>query len=291
MSLLARNLPEPEFVARDPAKLVDEVVADFERETGRTLYPAQVERLLANVLAYRESLFREALQDAAKLNLVRYSRAPILDMLGENVGVSRLAGEDDERFRERITLAPEAFSNAGSVGAYRYHAKSAHVDVIDGSVVGPDIAVQNGAVVSLNNVPPGVVRLYPLTAAGLPSAAVKAAVNAACNADEIRPLTDKVEVLDPVPVDYTVTAQLTLYQATDATVALQQAQAAAEALRSSLASRMGADVVRSQWIDALHVYGVYSVNLVSPATDVVLSADKWARCTGIAVTVAGRADG
>ena len=43
-----------------------------------------------NVLAYRgETLLREAIQDAAKLNLLRYSRAPIIDMIGELVGVAR----------------------------------------------------------------------------------------------------------------------------------------------------------------------------------------------------------
>ena len=34
--------------------------------------------------------------------------------------------EDDENYRERIQLAPESFSVAGSEGAYIYWARSAH---------------------------------------------------------------------------------------------------------------------------------------------------------------------
>ena len=83
MSLLDRALPEPSFVDRDVDKIVSDIVAQFEAETCRTLYPAQVERLQTNIIAYRESLIREAIQDAAKLNLLRYSRKPVIDMLGQ----------------------------------------------------------------------------------------------------------------------------------------------------------------------------------------------------------------
>ena len=82
--------PPPSFIDRDPAVIVADMVGQFEQETGRTLYPAQPERLLINQIAYRETLVREAIQDAALLNLVRYSRAPMLDRLGEPLGVFRL---------------------------------------------------------------------------------------------------------------------------------------------------------------------------------------------------------
>jgi phage-related baseplate assembly protein len=388
MSLLDRLLPEPEFVVRDPDAVTRQMVSQYEELTGKTLYPAQVERILVDVIAYRESLVREAIQDAAKLNLVRYSRAPILDYLGENIGVERLpaskaktvlrfsfdpapatgqvlpagvvvqsgevqfatdvalpvaagsltvdvsascleagtkgngflagqvrelvsevaglsvasvqnttttAGgseeEDDEHLRERIVLAPEQFSNAGSVGAYRFHALSSHQDVIDVAVVGAEMAVQNGQLVSTNGIPPGVVNLHPLTKAGLPSAAVKAAVLAACNADKVRPLTDYVRVYDPVQVDFAITAQLTLYTTADAVLALAEANKAAVAFRDRLQAKLGSDVVRTQLIQALHVYGVYAVALVAPANDVVLSSEKWAHCTAINITVAGTAQG
>jgi phage-related baseplate assembly protein len=371
MSLLDSLLPEPDFVERDPDAVTQAMVGQYEALTGKTLFPAQVERLLVNVIAYRESLMREAIQDAAKLNLVRYSRAPILDYLGENVGVARLGAwaaratvrftfdpapasatllpqgtvveggqvsfetvadatvsagstsvdvevactqsgvvgngfvagqinvlstplpglsvasvqntdtsadgadaETDEQFRERIVLAPEQFSNAGSAGAYRFYARSAHPEIIDVAVVSPT---------------PGVVDLYPLVASGLPSDAVKAAVLAACNADRVRPLTDQVNVLDPVVVEYTITAHLTLFTTADATLAQSEAQKAAEAYRDRMQSALGKDIVRDELIATLKVYGVYSVGLVGE--DIELDDQSLPRCTAINITVAGTKKG
>ncbi len=103
-------LPEPEFVTRDPAAIVAEMVADYEAATGKTLQPAQVERLLVDVVAYRESLLRLAAQEAAKQNLVNYARFPMLDHLGRNVGVERLAA--------RAAVTRLAFTRAdGAAGA------------------------------------------------------------------------------------------------------------------------------------------------------------------------------
>jgi len=86
-------LPEPSFIDRDPATVEAEIVAAYEAETGRRLYPAQLERLLAHVFAYRESLVRIAFQDAAKQGLLAYANYPMLDYMGDLVGVTRLAAE------------------------------------------------------------------------------------------------------------------------------------------------------------------------------------------------------
>lgn len=90
MTLLDRTLAEPSFIGRDAEAITRDLVAMYQELTGLTLYPAQAERLMVNVVAYREKLIREGIQDAAKLNLVRYSRGVILDLLGENIGVARL---------------------------------------------------------------------------------------------------------------------------------------------------------------------------------------------------------
>lgn len=80
----------PDFITRDAAQIVQEMVADFESRTGKTLYPAQPERLYIDFMAYREVLLRSQVQDAALLNLVRYSRGTILDELANDRGESRL---------------------------------------------------------------------------------------------------------------------------------------------------------------------------------------------------------
>ena len=76
--------------ADDPLAITDERVRAYEAATGKTLYPGQIERLLIDLIAYRETLVRTAINDTGRQNLVAFSRAPMLDYLGELVGVTRL---------------------------------------------------------------------------------------------------------------------------------------------------------------------------------------------------------
>ena len=83
-------LPEPDFISRDPAHITSDMIALWEATTRKTLQPAQPERLLIDIFAYRENLVRIAINEAAKLSLVRFSRFPMLDYLGEFLSVVRL---------------------------------------------------------------------------------------------------------------------------------------------------------------------------------------------------------
>ena len=366
-SLLDRQLPDPSFIERDPDKVTREMVASYEQLAGKTLYPAQIERLQISVVSYRESLMREAIQDAAMLNLVRYSRAPMLDNLGENIGVARLSAvaaittltftfdpvpavaavlpqgtqvsgggmvfatdadvivaagaasvdatascitpgadgngylagqinqlvgavvglsvasvanttttadgaedEDDDNYRERIVLAPGQFSTAGSIAAYKFFARSAHQSIKDVA-----ISVADG----------GRITLYPLVDTGLPSDAIKAAVAAACTAEQVRPLSDTVLVDDPVQVDWRIGAQLVLYAGVAATPVLAQAVNAANAYYAARQQLLGVDIVRTQIIAALSVAGVYDVILSEPAADRVLEDHEWGNCTGVDISI------
>ncbi len=80
------NLPPPAFVSDasglDPNLILADMVAEFETAAGRTLQPAQVERLLINLYAYRESLVRNAIQYAGQQNLLAYATLPMIDYLG-----------------------------------------------------------------------------------------------------------------------------------------------------------------------------------------------------------------
>lgn len=102
-------LPEPDFISRDPRQVTQDLITGWEQMTGKTLYPAQVERLLIDLVAYRETLVRIGIQEAAKLNLVSFSRYPMLDYLGELVGTVRLPGQS-ARTVLRFTLATPAIS-------------------------------------------------------------------------------------------------------------------------------------------------------------------------------------
>ncbi|HAT1684424.1 TPA: baseplate protein [Klebsiella oxytoca] len=371
---MASVLTDPVFVDTDPENITRELVEQYQTDAGKTLYPAQDEMLLINLIAYRESLVRTTIQDVACQNLVAKARAPMLDYLGELVGVYRLeakaaitplqfsldapapqavlipagtrvsasdsvvfatdedttlpagsdrvsipatctlpglAGNDwqpaqisnlmddigdgsldftvtnpsvsaggaeqenDDHLRERIRLAPESFSNAGSRGAYRFHAMSAHQDIVDVAVVRPV---------------PGTVELYPLLVTGLPDQNLLDLVEGICSDEKVRPLTDTVNVKQPVAVDYRISASLRVYDDQNMEAVMKNARAALDAWVARQSARLGLDIIPSQISAALSVPGVYRVTLTLPA-ERVLADHEWARCTNITLIPEGVAHG
>src|ERR1700740_3821039 len=91
------SLPPPVFVndadGLDPNLVLADMIAAFEAAAGRTLQPAQVERLLINLYAYRESLVRNAIQYAGEQNLLAFAVFPMIDYLGQLLGVTRLGAQ------------------------------------------------------------------------------------------------------------------------------------------------------------------------------------------------------
>lgn len=134
----------------------------------------------------------------------------LVDPLSRTVSVAnttRTSGgadvEEDEAYRDRIHMAPEKFTCAGSELAYVYFAKSARPDISDVVPYSPT---------------PGVVHIYVLLTNGVipdPDGPEIADVAAALSPKKVRPLTDHVLVLppDPVTLDYSVTYYLYTQQA------------------------------------------------------------------------------
>lgn len=81
-------LTPPTFLVTHPDALVSAMVAAFEATTGKILYPAQVERLLIDIMAYRESLVRQEIQHAAEQNLVDFATGDRLEALARLVRVA-----------------------------------------------------------------------------------------------------------------------------------------------------------------------------------------------------------
>ena len=276
MSVDLSKLHAPEFVPRNPEARIAELIARYEAATGKTLYPAQPERLLIDLVAYADENVRNAVQFAGEQNLLAFAEGAALDNLAAFFGVTRLAGEEDDGLRERVRIAPESFSVAGSRGAYRFWAMSADASITDVAVVSPD---------------PGVVRIYPLVKTGLPSAEILSAVLSSCSPLTVRPLCDTVEAASPEPVGYTIEAVVEPYVGFDGALARQEAENAAAAWAARTAALLGRDIVRSQIIAALSVAGVYRVTLSTPAADRALDVHEWAACSGITVTLGGVANG
>ncbi len=363
--------------------IVADMIAQFEAESGRTLFPAQVERVYINFSAFRESLVRFAIQYTGQQNLLAFSAFPVIDFLGGLLGVTRLpsqpatvviqfilanvltvpltipagtpvgsqdgqvvfltdsdltipagnangtvnatcqspgaigngytAGninvplapnaliatvqntvtsnggspfETDNHLRTRIQAAPNRFSNAGPAKAYRFFA------------LGVDPSIGDAQVVSSA---PGVVDVYVLlgpatepaagpNATGIAGSPVLDAVAAALNADDIRPLTDTVNVHPVTEVDYQISATVTLYNDADPDATEAAVATAAQQFVDNLSARIQRDIVPEEIIAALTVPGVYRVVLTNPAY-IQLTAGQWANCTLVTITFATATEG
>ena len=246
---------------------------------------------ILEVAAFRELLLRQRVNDAAKGVMLSLATGADLDQIGANFGVQRLlitpaddttipptaaVYETDADFRARIQLSPEGYTTAGSEGSYVYHGLSADADVKDCQAV---------------SATPGEVTVYVLArdGNGAASAGLIAAVEAALNADRVRPMTDQVTVLSASIVNYTITAELVIYPGPDPIVvrdaAISAVTAYAEAQR-----RIGYDVTISGIYAALHQPGVQRVNLTAPTANLTIGEGEASYCTAITVTVAGATD-
>lgn len=116
--------------------------------------------------------------------------------------------EGDDRFRERIKLAPAKLSTAGSESGYRYWALTADPDIVDVAIDCPEET-------------PNIVNIYPLMRGGaMPDEETLAKVEAACTGQTVRPMSDKVTALAPTEVEYSI--ELTYYCTKDDEAAVIQ---------------------------------------------------------------------
>ncbi len=241
---------------------------------------------LLEAFAYRELLMRARVNDAARAVLLPTATGADLDNLAAFFGVIRLlvtpanllaipptpdVFETDTALRRRTQLALEGFSTAGPIGAYLFHTLSADGRVKDAAVASPS---------------PGDVRVTVLSTegTGTPTAPVLAAVTAALNAEDVRPLCDVVTVQAAAIVTYTVVASLAFFDGPDTAIVLAQAQAAVADVVAE-AHRVGRAVRRSALFAALHQPGVEAVTLTLPAADITPTAVQAPWCTAITVTV------
>ncbi|GKV97331.1 baseplate assembly protein [Pectobacterium carotovorum subsp. carotovorum] len=238
--------------------------------------------------AYRELLWRQRVNEAARAGMVAYARGSDLDQLGANFSVSRLVitpadnstlpptpalMESDSDFRLRIQQSFEGLSVAGSVGAYQYHGRSADGRVADVSVVSPSPASVTVSVLSREG-------------DGSASPELVAIVAAALNGEDVRPVADRVTVQSAVIVPYEIDATLYLYPGPEK----EPVRAAAEQKLKTYISaqhRLGRDIRHSAIYAALHVEGVQRVELTTPAADIVLTDAQASYCSGYLLGVGG----
>lgn len=288
-------LPVPDVVEQiDFEDILTAILADFiaRMAAAGIEYTALIESdplyKLAEAAAYREVLMRQRANESAQAVMLSRAIGGDLDQLGANFNVQRLVitpadpttvpptaavMESDADFRARIQLSFEGYTTAGSEGSYKFHALSADGDVKDAAPVSPS---------------PGVVSVYVLsrTGNGAASPALVQKVNAALSAEDVRPLTDNVNVASAAIVNFSVSAVLTMYPGPDAEV-VRQAALARLAVYIDSVQRIGYDVTRAGIVAALVQPGVQNVSLTSPAADIVINDTQAPYCTSVSVTVSG----
>ncbi len=243
---------------------------------------------ILEVAAYRELLLRQRINNAAKAVMLPYATGTDLDNLAAFYFVERLmvdpgdpnanppidpTYETDARLRDRVLIAFDQYSTAGSADSYRYHALSASTKVKDVGVHSPE---------------PGAVHVTILSTDGngTPDADLITTVDNALSAETVRPLTDYVLVQAASVIEYSVTAVLYVYPGPSSALVLQVAEVALADLVESN-HKLGHNIHASAIYGALQVEGVQRAEL-SGWTDLVIDADQAAYCTGITITVGGQ---
>jgi phage-related baseplate assembly protein len=187
------------------------------------------------------------------------------------------AEESDDPLRDRIKLAPASFSNAGSKGAYEFYAKSASPAIID---------------VTITSSAPGDVDIYPLVEGGVETPQpILDAVLAACNAEDVRPLTDQVSAISPTRINYDIEVDVVKITGfTDVDVETAVTDALRELGETKLL-RLGRDITLSEIIQAARVEGVYDVTVVDPVANIDIDETEFGFLGTITVNITGSTTG
>jgi phage-related baseplate assembly protein len=272
------QLPAPDAVEElTPDQVREEIIADFLERYPE--YSALVESDLvqkfSETVGFREMLLRARVNASVRAVLLALSSGSDLDQVGAFFGVARLENEKDARYKRRIQLAPEAYGSAGAAGAYEFHALTAAPTIRDASAV---------------KVGPGSVLVTVMGGdAVTPSDVELALVSDQLFREDIKPLTDRLRVAGPSIHRTTVRADLVLYAGPDGSVVRKQAEAA---VTSFLTKNhfLGSDLARSALFGRLHLEGVHSVDLITPAEDILLNRTQAYEIEAIDVRVIGRGE-
>jgi phage-related baseplate assembly protein len=259
------RLPPPAVIEElDYQVMLDRYRAEVLAKNPKLEAALKLEQSPTNIIleaeAYGEMLVRARVNAAARAVMLAFSTGSDLGHLAALFNVTRLTGELDDSLRRRTQLAPEAFSTAGSEGAYIFQSLTADVRVRDATATKTDDRGSVKIAVMQNGADP------------IPTQEILLNVAQRLNQKGIRPLTDVISVV-PVKVFKTnIVANITLYPGPDASLVMSDIGKALTKVRNNI-TLIGRDLTRSAIISALNQEGVQSVELISPAQNVVVGTD------------------
>ncbi|PZW46380.1 baseplate J/gp47 family protein [Pseudomonas sp. URMO17WK12:I2] len=288
-------LPDPQVVEQ----LDYEVILAERKAYTVSLWPADEQAAIAARLAlesepltklvqenaYRETLLRQRVNEAALATMLAKARGTDLEQIAGNYDVRRLVitpatdtdaavMESDEALRERTQMAFEGLSTAGPRNAYIFHARTADGRIADATAESPSPAVV-------------VVTVQHALGDGTVPADLQAIVHQYLSDEDRRPVADRLTVQSAQVLPYQVTAQLHLATTgPEAEPILAAAQQRLDALVHAR-RRLGVEVSTSAIHAALHVEGVRRVDLQGWA-DIKPTPAQAAYCTGTHISIAGQ---
>ena len=235
--------------------------------------------------AYRETVWRQRVNEASLANLLATARGTDLEQLAGNFNVKKLViqegnpstvppvaqlMESDESLRERAQMAWEGLSTAGPRNSYIFHARAADGRVADATAESPSPAV-------------AVVTVQSLLGDGTAPDELLAVVNAYLSDDDRRPVADRLTVQGAQILNYQVKAKLYLLSSGPESEPILAAAEQRLLAYVHQRRRLGMEVSESALHVALHVEGVRKVELEGWA-DIVATKAQAPYCTGITLS-------
>ncbi len=209
-----------------------------------------------------------------KLNKVVDPQPFLLSIENETASDGGADLESDDDLRERIAIAPERFSTAGSFGAYEYFAKQASNLVSDVFVTSEN---------------PGEVDIYILQEGGaMPTAEVKKIVEDALTDRKVRPLTDNLFVKSPEIVNFDIDLIYYISSSDAASAATIKAKVDAAIEDFILWQRLeiGRDINKTELEYRIRAAGAKRVEISAP-TNSPVEDNQIAICENVNVVYAG----
>ncbi len=276
------HLPPPDIIEDKTFEAIKaELLAEFKKRCPEYQGYTESDPLLKfiEVSAYRELKFRERINEACRQVLLTHSKGTNLDYVASLYGIIRAVVrfndakkspdfiESDARLRKRSQLMLESLTTAGSRGGYIAHGLNAHPFVND---------------IYATHEEPGHVMIYVLSnqGNGTPDQALLDAVDTYLNADEIRPLTDYVDVVPAHVSEFEVKATLHFKENLFTQAALDKARIEVQQYIQDQ-WKLGTRVYRSTLHSLLHQAGVDHVELVEPTADIQVNSTTSAYCKAI----------
>jgi phage-related baseplate assembly protein len=283
-------LPSPDVVetieyetllAERKAKLVSLYPADEQTDVAAALeLESEPMNIHLQENAYREVVLRQRVNDAARAVMLAYATGKTLEHLAAYFDIERLTivqpdpanniegvYENDTDLRKRVQLAPQSYSVAGPEGAYRSHALNADGRVLDASATSPAPCEV-------------VVAILSREGDGTASKELIDKVTAALQADDVRPLTDKVTVRGAEILRYVTRATLVFFAGPDRSLVLKESLKRTAQYVADM-HRMGMEVTEDGLFAAMRAPGVQKVLLDSPVGGVAVTKLQAAFCTSI----------